>query len=118
MAKEGDSGSTNPYRLSNYSISDLLSLAKAVGAEKVLLEVGYTPVLFVKGKKIEIDGPDVTSEVMEELIRSVANTRQLRVLRENGSLDILEAIANSRFLVCVVDAFDVFRLDLIPLRSS
>jgi Tfp pilus assembly pilus retraction ATPase PilT len=118
MAKEGEAGSANHYRLGNYSLSDLLDLAKAAGAQKILLEGSYTPVLFVKGKKIEIDGPDVESEVMEELVRSVANTRQLRLLRENGSVDIIQTIDNFRFLVRVVDAFGVYRLDLIPVRDT
>jgi len=118
MAKEGKHGRTNLYRLSNYSLSDLLNLVKTARAEKILLEVGYTPMLHVKEQKIEIDGPDLASEVMEELVRSVANSRQLRLLRENGGVDIIQTIDNSRFLVRVVDAFDVFRLDLIPIRST
>jgi Tfp pilus assembly ATPase PilU len=113
MAKESE-----PYRLSNYSLSDLLNLVNASRAEKVLLEVGYTPALFVKGKRIEIEGPDVVSEVMEELVRSVAHTRQFRLLRENGTVNIIQTIDNSRFLVRVVDAFSVFRLDLIPMRNT
>jgi Tfp pilus assembly pilus retraction ATPase PilT len=118
MAKEGEAGNTNPYHPSSYSISDLLSLAKAVRAEKILIEVGYTPVLFLKGQSIEIDGPDVVSEVMEELVRSVANTRQLRLLRENGSVDIIRTIGDSRFLIRVIDAFGIFRLDLLLIRTN
>jgi len=117
MAKEGEFGSTNPYRVTNYSIPDLLNLVKTARADKVVLEVGYTPLLHVKKQRIEIDGPDVASEVMEELVRSVAKTRQLRLLRENGSIDIIQTVDNSRFLVRVVDAFNVFRLDLIAIRT-
>jgi len=118
MRKESEPGNTNPYRVTNYSPSGLLNLVKTARADKVLLEVGYTPLLYVKNQRIEIDGPDIASEVMHELVRSVANTRQFRLLRETGSIDIIQTVDNSRFLVRVVDAFSVFRLDLIIIRST
>jgi hypothetical protein len=74
--------------------------------------------LTIQGRQIEIDGPDVTSETMEELLRSVANTRQMRTLRERGTIDIIYGFGSSQFLVRVADAFDVFRLDVVPIRKS
>src|SRR5689334_12851200 len=112
MAKESDPGRINTYHLQNYSISVLLNLVKTARADKILLEVGYSPFLYTKQQKIEIGGPEIRIEVMEELVRSVSDTRHLRLLRENGSIDMIQTFDNSRFLVRVVDAFGVFRLDL------
>ena len=117
MAKESEPGNTKPYRLSNYPISDLLKLVKKAGAEKVLLEVGYTPILFIKEQKIEIDGPDVTTEAMEELLHSIASTRRIRSLRTNGAVEFLLAYKQQQILVHFVDAFGVYRVDLAPIAT-
>jgi Tfp pilus assembly pilus retraction ATPase PilT len=117
MAKEGERGGANPFRLINYSISDLLNLVRTAGAEKILLEVGYTPILFVKGQKMEIDGPDVTTEAMEELLHSVASTRQIRSLRKNGTVEFVLVYQQHQILVDFVEAFEVYRGSLTPIAT-
>src|SRR5258708_38816804 len=112
MANQGEPHTNNPYRLNHYSISDLLSLVRTAEAEKVLLEVGYTPILFLKGQKIEINGPDVTTEAMEELLHSVASTRQIRSLRENGIIEFVTVYQQHQILVDFVEAFEVYRVNL------
>jgi hypothetical protein len=117
MAKEGEPGSSNPYRLINYSISDLLNLVRTAGAEKILLEVGYTPILFVKGQKMEFDGPGVTTEAMEEFLHNVTSTRQIRSLRKNGSIEFVLVYGQHQILVDFVEAFDVYRVSLTPIAT-
>lgn len=99
------------------TVSNLLNLLTTVRAEKALLEVGYTPALMIRSQRIEIDGPDVTSEAMEELLRGVMDTRGIRTLRKHGTIEVIYGFGESRFLIRVVDAFGVFRLDLAPIRS-
>jgi hypothetical protein len=41
MANESEPGRIYSYRLTHYSLSDLLNLVKTARAEKILLEVGY-----------------------------------------------------------------------------
>ncbi len=116
MAKQGEP-ENNPYRLNHYSISELLHLVNSPRAKKVLLEVDYTPILFVKEQKIEIDGPDVTIEVMEELLHSVATTRQIRSLRKNGAVEFVHIFKQHEILMQFVEAFGVYRVDLTPMAS-
>jgi len=74
------------------------------------LESGYgtTPALSL----------DVIIETMQELLHSVAGTRQLRSFRERATLDILHRHKRYQFLVRVIDAFGVFRLDLVRINES
>lgn len=118
MAKESASDSNHLYGLNNYSIANLLDLMDKAGAEKAILEVGWTPILIKQGQRIEIEGPDVTSEVMAELVKTVTDSRQLRHLRDNATVDLVRVGRTSQFLARIVDAFGVFRLDLQPIRNS
>jgi hypothetical protein len=117
MAKEAEAEGKNPYRLNHYSISDLLHLVNIARAKKVLLEVGYTPVLIIKRQRIEIDGPDVTTEAMGELLHSIATTRQTRSLRKNGAVEFLHIYKQHEILAQFVEAFGVYRVDLTPMTS-
>src|SRR5258707_8933680 len=85
--------------LSRYSFAELLDLVISGRGEKLWLEAGYTPTLIKNGKRVEVEGPDVTTETMQELLYSVAGTRQLRSFRERGTLDILHRHKRYQFLV-------------------
>jgi phosphopantetheine adenylyltransferase len=49
------------------------------------------------------------------MLRSIASSREMRVFRETGSLDIIVPLEGARFLVRAVRAFSEFRLELQPI---
>ena len=112
MAKRNQSLSKARFHLSRYTFAELLDLLIIARGEKLWLAEGYTPTLIKNGKRVEVDGPDVTTETMQKLLHSVAGTRQLRSFRERATLDILHRHKRYQFLVRVIDAFGVFRLAL------
>src|SRR5438552_2233924 len=96
------------YSLNSHSIGDLLKLLVVERGESIRLKVGYQPVLMIKGQEFEVEGPVIFEEVMEELLRTVASTRQVRDLRERGTVEIIHTFQGSRFLVRAVQAFGEF----------
>src|SRR4051794_38205861 len=105
------------YCLSSYSIADLLDLLVAARGESIRLIVGYQPVLIIKGQEFGVEGPDLVEEDAAALLRSVANTRQMRDFRKRATTEIIHAFKGSRFLVRAIFAFDEFRLDIHALRT-
>jgi Tfp pilus assembly ATPase PilU len=101
--------------MSGYSIPDLLKLLQTERGDRVLLEVGSPPTVILKGELHAIEGPPVLEESAEEMIRSVANTREMRVFREFGTVDVIVPFGGSRFLVRAVRGFGEFRLELEPI---
>ncbi len=103
--------------MSSYSIPDLLRLLRTERGERVQLDAGYAPKLVVKGESHEIEGPAVEEESVEEMLRAVASTRDMRAFRETGTVDIVVPFEGSRFLVRGVRAFSECRLDLLPIPA-
>ena len=101
--------------MSNYSIPDLLKLLQTERGDRVRLDVGFPPTLVVKGEPHEIEGPAVVDESVEEMLRGVASTREMRVFRESGTVDVIVPFEGTRFLVRAVRAFSEFRLELQPI---
>jgi len=98
-----------------YSIPDLLRLLRSERAERVQVDAGYAPKLVVKGESHEIEGPAVAEESVEEMLRAVASTRDMRAFRKTGTVDIVVSFEGSRFLVRGVRAFSECRLELQPI---
>ena len=101
--------------MSDYSIPDLLKLLRTERGERVRLDVGFPPTLVVKGESHEIEGPAVVEESVEEMLRSVADTGEMRAFRETGTVDIIVSFDGTRFLVRAVRAFSECRLELQPI---
>jgi len=101
--------------VSGYSIPDLLKLLQTERGDRVLLSVGSPPELIVKGESHMVEGPPVIEESAEEMIRSLASTRELRAFRESGTVDIIVPFEHARFLVRAVRAFGEFRLEFQPV---
>jgi len=59
----------------------------------------------------------VVEESVEEMLRAVATTREMRTFRDSGTVDIIVPFGGSRFLVRAVRAFDQFRLELQPISA-
>ena len=100
------------YCLNCYSIPDLLKLLRTERGELVRLDAGSPPTLTVKGEPFEIEGPEVIEESVEEMLRAVASTREIRVFRKSGTVDVIVPFEGSRFLVRAVRAFSEFRSEL------
>src|SRR5258706_13170092 len=82
------------------SMDDLLSLTKAERAEELRLHVGTPPIIVIRGEHHTIEGPPITSENAEQLLRSVADTRQVREFRERGTAEFVYSFrGSSPFLV-------------------
>ena len=83
-----------------YSMDDLLTLVRAAHVEELRCQVGSPPILVLRGENHPLEGPALTPAAAEDLLRSVANTTQLRELRENGMVDFIFRFRNtSPFLV-------------------
>ena len=72
-----------------YSIDDLLYLVSSDGADELRLHVGTPPVIVLGGEQHTIEGPAITTEDAEQLLQSVASTRQRRELRERGEVQFI-----------------------------
>jgi Tfp pilus assembly pilus retraction ATPase PilT len=105
------------YRHYCYSIPELLELLVGEGGESIRLEVGYAPSLTIKGEVYEIEGPVVKEEAADELLRAVADTREMRVFRQGGTVGILQTFRGAKILVRAVQACGVFRLELHALST-
>lgn len=99
-----------------YSIPDLLQLLRTERGERVRLDVGLPPTLVLRGESFEIEGPVVEEQSVEEMLRSIAGTREMRVFREAGTVDIIVPFDGTRFLVRAVRAFGACRLELQLIR--
>ncbi len=99
-----------------YNIPDLLKLLRNERGESIKLDVGLPPTLVVKGELYEVEGPEIVEESMEEMLRTVASTRDMRTFRASGSVDIIVPFQESRFLVRAVRAFGICRLGLFVSR--
>jgi len=72
-----------------YAIDDLLHLIHSDGADRLTLHVGAPPVIVLDGESHTVEGPSLTSENIESLLQSIADTRQRRELRDSGSVQFI-----------------------------
>jgi Tfp pilus assembly ATPase PilU len=72
-----------------YSMDDLLHLVHSDGADRLRLQVGQPPVIVIDGEDQQIEGPAITVDDAERLLRSITDTRQRRDLREHGEIEFI-----------------------------
>ena len=53
------------------------------------MQVGQPPVIVIDGEDQQIEGPAITVEDAERLLRSITDTRQRRHLREHGDIEFI-----------------------------
>ncbi len=86
-----------------YSLDDLLHLVHSDGADGLRLEVGRPPVIIMDGEDQRIEGPAITVDDQDQLLHSLADTRQRRVLREQGTIEFIYRFRHcASFVVRVV----------------
>jgi Tfp pilus assembly ATPase PilU len=96
-----------------YDMVDLLTLVTLERAEGLSLHVGQQPVVHLWGEPHPIDGPSITPENAESLLRSLATTRQVREFREHGTAEFIYIFQNStRFRVQARVQDDLVQLEL------
>jgi Tfp pilus assembly pilus retraction ATPase PilT len=67
-----------------YSMKDLLALMAEEGAEELRLQPNRPPMMLLHGKLRVLDGPLITSEHVDELLRGIATVEQRRELELCG----------------------------------
>ena len=72
-----------------YYMTDLLALLVNQRAEELSVTPGQPPALHIRGEVHRIEGPSVSPEHASSLLRSIADTRQMRELHEHGRADFL-----------------------------
>ena len=70
-------------------MDDLLHLVHSDGADGLRVRVGRSPVVVMDGEEQQIEGPEITGEMAEELLQSITDTRQRRELRERGWIEFI-----------------------------
>lgn len=84
-----------------YSADHLLHLVNSDGADALKLRVGAPPLIVIEGKNCVIEGPLLTAENIEELLHSLADTRQRRELRQEGMVQFIYRLRGcTDFVVC------------------
>jgi Tfp pilus assembly ATPase PilU len=83
-----------------YDMTDLLTLLVTERAEGLSVRPGQAPVVHVGGDVHLMEGPSVSPEHAESLLRSLADMRQMREFRERGTAEFMFTFRESaRFKV-------------------
>src|ERR1700761_8720958 len=86
----------------SYSMSDLLQLMVSEGASDLHVRVGTAPTIRVHGTLHRVEGPALTPEGSEELMRSITSEEHIQSTRERGGADFGFAFGDAaRFRVSV-----------------
>ena len=86
----------------SYVMSDLLHLVVQEGASDLHIRVGVPPAIRLHGILQKVDGPAVTDEMSEELMRSITSDENVQEVRERGGADFAFAFGDmARFRVSV-----------------
>ncbi len=96
-------------------MDDLLDLVSNERAEELRLHAGTPPVIVLRGEHHTIEGPEITAENAEQLLWSVAGTRQMREFRERGAAEFVYTFrGSSRFLICAKMEGENVKFDVKP----
>ena len=86
----------------SYVMSDLLHLVVKEGASDLHIRVGVPPAIRLHGILQKVDGPAITDEMSEELMRSITSDENVQEVRERGGADFAFAFGDmARFRVSV-----------------
>ncbi len=65
-------------------MDNLLTLVASEQAGELRLRADAPPVIFVEDESHPLEGPPITAEEIQRLLRSMAGSREMRELRERG----------------------------------
>jgi len=96
-----------------YDMTDLLTLAVSERAERLSLHAGQPPVVHVHGEANTVEGPVITPDNADSLLRSLAGTRYMREFRERGAVAFVHTFQDSaQFRVQARLEHDEIQIDL------
>ncbi len=102
-----------------YAINDLLDLVVAEHAEQLRLSVGAPPIIVLRGEHHVVEGPPISFENADYLLRSIADSRQRRRFRQRGAARFVYTSAKSlQFLVHAKIEDDRVQLLLYPYSHA
>jgi twitching motility protein PilT len=103
----------------SYSMSDLLQLVVSEGASDLHVRVGTPPTIRVHGILHRVEGPSLSSEDTEELMRSITSEDHIQHVRERGGADFAFAFGEAaRFRVSVFKEKGNFGMVLRQIPSK
>ena|SRR4051812_39347139 len=83
-----------------YSMEHLFTLITAEKARELRLRADNPPIMVLEEEQHPLQGPPISGEDVLQLLRSVANSRQMRELRESGAVRFVYTLPNrSPFVV-------------------
>ncbi|MBO60341.1 MAG: type IV pili twitching motility protein PilT [Verrucomicrobiales bacterium] len=86
----------------SYAMSDLLHLMVQEGGSDLHIRVGVPPAMRLHGILQKVDGPALTNDTAEELMRSITSDDSVQEVRERGGADFAFAFGElARFRVSV-----------------
>ena len=101
-----------------YDMTDLLTLAVSERAEGLSLQAGHPPIIHAHGEPHTIEGPALTPENAEALLRSLADTRRMREFHERGAAAFIHSFSNlAQFNVQARLEHDEVHIDLQRLAA-
>ncbi|MBL9171430.1 MAG: hypothetical protein JNN07_27100 [Verrucomicrobiales bacterium] len=101
-----------------YEMTDLLSLALSERAAVLCLHAGKPPVLTLHAEPHTVEGPVITAQNAESLLRGVADSRQIRQLRAAGRIEFVHTFRDTAFRVRVCAELEGIHIDLRRLRAQ
>jgi twitching motility protein PilT len=100
-------------------MSDLLQLVVSEGASDLHIRVGCAPTIRVHGILHRVEGPSLTPEGSEELMRSITSEEHIQQVRERGGADFAFAFGEAaRFRVSVFKEKGFFGMVLRQIPSK
>src|ERR1700744_5877585 len=103
----------------SYSMSDLLQLMVSEGASDLHIRVATAPTIRVHGILHRVEGPALTPEASEELMRSITSEEHIQQVRERGGADFAFAFGEAaRFRVSVMKEKGNFGMVLRQIPSK
>src|SRR6516162_7146082 len=103
----------------SYSMSDLFQLAVSEGASDLHLRVGTPPTIRVHGILHRVEGPPLTPQDTEDLMRSITSEDHIQHVRERGGADFGFAFGDmARFRVSVFKEKGNFGIVLRQIPSK
>jgi len=103
----------------SYAMSDLLQLVVSEGSSDLHIRVGTAPTIRVHGTLHRVEGPALTPETSEELMRSITSEEHIQQVRERGGADFAFAFGEAaRFRVSVFKEKGNFGMVLRQIPSK
>jgi twitching motility protein PilT len=103
----------------SYQMSDLLQLVVSEGSSDLHIRVGIPPCIRVHGILHRVEGPALTPESAEELMRSITSEDHIQQIRERGGADFAFAFGEAaRFRVSAFKEKGNFAMVLRQIPSK